>query len=271
MKKKGKKKRLKKRSRMMKNYDVIIIGAGVAGMTAGIYAKRAGKAVAIFESKACGGEILQSLKVTNWPGEKEISGPDLMEKIHQQVKELGVEIIFEEVEEVKQADGGFLVTSDETKYNGKTVIIATGTVPRKLDTERAKEIGDRAISYCAICDGALYKDKPVAVIGGGNTAKYDISYVENIASIVYPVLREDPIPEDAVAIFVAIGREPATKIFEGLVDLDEKGYVVAGEDCQTSTPGIFVAGDSRTKNIRQLITASSDGAIAASMAVRYLG
>lgn len=255
----------------MKQYDVIIIGAGVAGMTAAIYAKRASKEVAIFESKACGGGILQSLKITNWPGEKEISGPDLMEKIHQQVKALGVDVILEDVEKVEGTEGGFQVVSDETEYFGKTIIIATGTVPRKLDPNRMHEIGDRPVSYCAICDGALYKDKPVAVIGGGNTAKYDISYLENIASKVYPVHREDTIPDDAVAVFVAIGREPATEIFKGLVDLDEKGYIVAGEDCQTSREGVFAAGDCRTKSIKQLITASADGAIAASMAVRYLG
>ncbi|MBR5354792.1 MAG: FAD-dependent oxidoreductase, partial [Alphaproteobacteria bacterium] len=150
------------------------------------------------------------------------------------------------------------------------VIIATGTEPRRLSEKQEKDAGERAISYCAICDGALYKDKPVVVVGSGNTAKQEIKYLENIASKVYHIHHDDPIPKDAVAVFVAIGRVPATEEFEKLVELDDAGFIVASEDCKTSCSGVFVAGDCRTKAVRQLVTASGDGAVAADAALKYL-
>ena len=146
-----------------------------------------------------------------------------------------------------------------------------GTEPRKLSEAQMKDAGERAVSYCATCDGALFKDKPVVVVGSGNTAKHEIAYLKNIASEVYHIHHDEPIPEDAVAVFVAIGRVPSTEVARGLVEIDENGFIVANEDCHTSCPGVFAAGDCRTKSIRQLVTAAGDGAIAATEAVHYLG
>ena len=252
-------------------YDIIIVGAGMAGLTAGIYAARAGKKALILESGAVGGQILTAPKLENWPGNFGISGADLMKNIHKQATGLGVEIEFEEVEKIEKKNDKFLVVTDENEYTTSAVILATGTVPRKLSEKQTKDAGNRAISYCATCDGALYKGKPVVVVGSGNTAKQEISYLKNIASKVYHIHHDDPIPDDAEAVFVAIGRIPATDAFSDLVELDQDGYIVAKEDCKTSCAGVFVAGDCRTKNTRQLVTAAGDAAVAAEQAVKYLG
>lgn len=257
-------------------YDVIIVGAGIAGMTAGIYVARAGRSVLVLESHVRGGQIVESLKVGNWPGYESISGPDLMDKIYHQMNNLGVEIVYENVEKISTLDGNdgrerFLVKTDESEYSCGAIIIAVGTVPRKLSTKQTADAGERPISYCATCDGVLYAGKPVVVVGSGNTAKYEIMYLENIASKVYHIHHDEPIPVDAEAIFVAIGRVPATEFLKELVELDTDGYVVAGEDCVTSRPGVFVAGDCRVKSVRQLVTAAGDGAVAATEAIKYLG
>ena len=255
----------------METYDIIIIGAGVAGMTAAIYAGRANKKVLILEKKLSGGQIITASKVMNWPGELLISGADLTKKISHQVDSLGIKTKYETVEKVEEIkDGGFLVKTDESGYSCGAVIIAVGTEPRRLSKKQAEEAGFRPISYCATCDGSLYQGKPVVVVGSGNTAKHEIDYLKNIASKVYHIHHSDPIPEDAEAIFVAIGRIPETEAFDGLIELDENEYIVAGEDCHTSKEGIFVAGDSRTKTLRQLVTAAADGAVAAVEAVKFL-
>lgn len=257
-------------------YDVIIIGAGIAGMTAAIYAGRAGKTVLLIEKKVYGGQIVESLEVNNWPGEASISGKDLTEKIYHQMNNLGVEVNYEKVVAIEkrdesESDERFLVKTDEGEYMCGAIIVATGTEPRKLSEKQAKDAGERPISYCATCDGALYKNKPVVVVGSGNTAKHEIKYLEGLASKVYHIHHDDPIPEEAVAVFVAIGRVPNTEFLKELVELDEAGYVVAGEDCTTTCVGIYVAGDCRTKSVRQLVTAAGDGAVAASAAYRFLG
>ena len=184
---------------------------------------------------------------------------------------LGVKIAYEKVIKINDIGGGFLVKTDETEYKCGAVIIASGTEPRRLSEEQVANAADRPISYCATCDGALYKDKPVVVVGSGNTAKHEIKYLEGIASKVYNIHHDELIPEDAEAIFVAIGRVPNTEVFKGLVEMDGDGYIVAGEDCKTSRLGVFVAGDCRTKTTRQLVTAAGDGAVAAMNAVQYLG
>ena len=257
------------------DYDIIIIGAGVAGMTAAIYVARANKSVLILEEKVPGGQIVNALSISNWPAELGISGAELSEKIYHQANNLGAKIVYERVENVSEtySDSGkkkFLVKTDEREYSSGAIIIATGTEPRKLSKKQMKEVGERPISYCATCDGAIYKDKPVAVIGGGDTAKHEVRYLSNIASKVYQVYRDDPIPDDVVAVFVAVGRVPNTDVFAGLVERDENGYIKAGEGCKTSHEGVFVAGDCRTKGLRQLVTASSDGAMAGIMAMQYL-
>lgn len=252
-------------------YDVIIIGAGMAGLTAAIYAKRAGRSVLVLESQMRGGQIVTSAKVTNWPGLPDISGAELMKTVSRQVSDLGVETRYEKViSVVKNNKMGFVVKTDEGEYAGSALIIATGTEPKKLPEKQAAEAEGKPILYCATCDGALYAGKPVAVVGGGNTAKHEVSYLSKIASKVHPVHRNDVIPKEVAAVFVAIGRAPRTDFLKGLVELDKDGYIAAGEDCHTSLEGVFAAGDCRTKLLRQLVTAASDGAMAASEATSYI-
>ncbi len=264
-------------------YDIMIIGAGVAGMTAAIYARRAGKTVCVFEKGAYGGQIVSAINVGNWPGEESISGVDLAKKIYHQMNKLGVEVKDEEVISVAQSDEflsiddakneakkAWVVKTDEAEYSCGAIIIAVGTEPRRLSKKQLESVGKRAISYCATCDGALYKGKPVVVVGSGNTAKHEIKYLEGIASKVYQIHHDEPIPEDAEAVFVATRRVPGTGFLRGVVDMDEEGCVVASENCRTSCPGILVAGDCRTKSLRQLVTAASDGAMAANEAIKYL-
>ena len=301
----------------MKYYDVIVIGAGIAGMTAAIYARRAGKTVLVFEGKAYGGQIINTLNIENWPGDYGVSGVDLSQKIYHQMNNLGAEIEFDEVTEVldRDKDGHFVVKTESEEYSCSDIIIAVGAEDKKAGFPREEEMTGRGVSYCATCDGAFYKDKDVAVIGGGNTALYDASYLSNIAKKVYLVHRrdefrgdsreveklqkcenvefvlgyvpkevlgdkkveglvvapsgkvEDAVDErrlDASGIFVAVGKKPMTEIFAGLVELDENGYIVAGEDCKTTHEGIYAVGDCRTKDVRQLVTAAADGAVAAS-------
>ena len=255
----------------METYDTIIVGAGIAGLTAAIYMRRAGRTVLVLESKIHGGQIINTVNIENWPGKLGVSGAELMQDIYKQAIELGAEVEYEEVLGIKKDGDNFVVETEDEKYLAKSIILAMGTEPRKLSEKQTADAGNRAISYCATCDGALYKGKPVVVVGSGNTAKHEAKYLENIASKVYHIHHDDPIPEDAAAVFVAIGRIPNTGFLNGLVKLDDNGYIVAGEDCQTSVPGIFVAGDCRTKSVRQLVTAAGDGAIASEAAVHYLG
>lgn len=251
-------------------YDILVIGAGMAGLTSAIYGARASKSVLVLESKTAGGQILESRSVSNWPGSPEISGVDLMKEVENQAKKMGAEIKYEEVSNVSATSNGFLIFADENEHKAKTVIIATGTKPREMSAKQTADAGERPISYCATCDGALYAGKPVVVVGHGNTAKYEVKYLENIASKVYQIHHDDPIPEDAEAVFVAIGRVPYTDFLKGFVELDGDGYVMADENCKTSVPGVFVAGDCRVKSARQLVTAAADGAVAATEAIEYL-
>ncbi|MBQ3293054.1 FAD-dependent oxidoreductase [Candidatus Saccharibacteria bacterium] len=267
----------------MKKYDVVIVGAGIAGMTAAIYAVRAGKSVLVLEEKMQGGQIINTINIENWPGDMGVTGAELSQKIYQQMLDLGAEMEYEKVLEISKsaefnsetdasnaARACYNVRTDETEYLASAVIIATGTEPRKLSDAQAADAGKRPISYCATCDGALYKNKTVVVVGHGNSAKHEVKYLEGICAKVYNIHHDEPIPEDAEAVFVAIGRLPGTGFLKNVVDLDDNGYVVADESCHTSADGIFVAGDCRTKGFRQLVTAASDGSIAAMEAVKYL-
>lgn len=255
----------------MKQYDIVIVGAGIAGLTAAIYAVRAGKTTIVLEGKMEGGQIINTINIENWPGDMRVTGVDLIRKIKAQAEELGAEIDYVNVEKIEKTQGGFEIFGDmDEKLKAKSVILAMGTNPRKLSNEMMKDAGKRPVSYCATCDGALYKGKNVVVVGHGNSAKHEVKYLEGICNKVYNIHHDDPIPEDADAVFVAIGRLPATECAKGLVDIDDKGYIVAGEDCKTSVPGVFVAGDCRTKDLRQLVTAASDGAMAATGCIDYI-
>lgn len=302
-------------------YDVVIIGAGIAGLTAAIYVRRSNKTVLVLEGQAYGGQIINTLQIENWPGDYGVSGVDLMQKIYKQATELGAEVEFEEVEVVEKVGEDFVIKTEDGEYKAGAVILAVGAEDKKLGIEREAELTGRGVSYCATCDGAFYKDKKVAVIGGGNTALYDALYLADIASKVYLVHRRNEFRGDAVlveklkrkenvefvlgyvpeqilgddkvagvklapsgkvdsvtsekildvdGIFVAIGKKPATEKYAELVKLDENGYIVASEDCRTSCDGVYVAGDCRTKDIRQLVTAAADGAVTADAAVHYL-
>lgn len=293
-------------------YDVIIIGAGPAGLTAAIYARRANKKTLVLEATTYGGQIINTLDIDNYPLEPHISGIDFAKKLYNQAKDAGAEIEFEKVTEIVNNGDVKTVKTEDDEYEGKTVIIATGSMNRKLGLENEDMLVGRGISYCATCDGAFYKDKNVAVVGGGNTALEDALYLSDIAKKVYLIHRRDEFRGDAETIetlreknnvefimnsnvtklvadktlekieindekmididglFVAIGRTPANVEFKDLVKLDESGYIEAGEDCKTNVEGIFVAGDNRTKAVRQLVTATGDGAIAATNAIKYL-
>ena len=298
-------------------YDVVIVGAGIAGLTAAIYARRAEKSVLVLEGKVPGGQIINTLTIENWPGDMGVSGVELMRKIQKQAMELGAEIEMEEVEGIQKVDDGFVVKTEEDEYEARAIILAVGAEDKKLGLAREDELTGKGVSYCATCDGAFYKGKPVVVIGGGNTALYDALYLSDIVSKVYlvhrrnefrgdkalvnklrqrenvefvtPFVPEELLGEDkttgikvkmvdsdkvragdkyrfleADGVFVAIGRKPQTAKFAELVELDDSGYIVAGEDCKTTCPGVFAAGDCRTKSVRQLVTAAGDGAVAVS-------
>lgn len=297
-------------------YDIIIIGAGPAGLTASIYARRAAKKVLVLEANTYGGQIINTLDIENYPVEPHISGFDFATKLYNQAKDLGAEIKFEKVIDINdQKEIKELITNKNT-YRAKAIIIATGSENRKLGIEKEDELVGKGISYCATCDGAFYKGKTVAVVGGGNTALEDALYLADISSKVYLIHRRDEFRGEEKTLnllkkknnvefiynsnvtkleadnrlksieitnkdgtqknieidglFIAIGRVPENQNFAKLINLDDAGYVIAKEDCITNVAGIFVAGDNRVKEVRQLVTATSDGAVAASNAVKYI-
>lgn len=297
-------------------YDIIIVGAGPAGLTSAIYSKRASKNTLVLEARSYGGQIVNTLKIENYPVAPHISGFEFATNLYNQVKELGVDINFESVIKIKDMNDYKEVITNKNTYQTKTVIIATGSQNKKLGLKDEDTFIGKGISYCATCDGAFYKDKTVAVVGGGNTAVEDALYLTNVASKVYLIHRRDEFRAENKLIeelkqkenvefvynsqvtkinandkiesieiknkegenktleisglFVAIGRNPENEIFEGLIDMDEYGYILSKENCHTNIDGIFVAGDNRKKDVRQLVTATSDGAIAATEAVKYV-
>lgn len=298
-------------------YDVIVIGAGTAGMTAGIYARRAGKTVLIIEEKNYGGQIINTPEVENYPGISKVSGFTFANNLYNQTRELGTEFKFEEVIKIQNNSGYKVVVTNKTKYQGKTVIIATGAKNRPLEVNNEDKLTGAGVSYCATCDGAFFRGKDVAVVGGGNTALEDALFLSDYCNLVYVVHRRnefrgekgltDILKEkgnvkfvfDSVVksikgeqsvegleilnvkkntlseikvqgAFIAIGQMPDNEKFSDMVELDGKGYIKADETCTTNTEGVFVAGDCRTKQVRQLTTAASDGAVAALAACSYI-
>ena len=294
-------------------YDIIIIGGGPAGLTAGIYGVRANKKVLVIESTACGGQIINTSHIDNYPVAPHITGIEFGQTLEKQARDLGVEIEFDTVTSISKDSDGFTVVTEDDSYPGKSVIIATGTQPRKLGLTNEDDFVGRGISYCATCDGKFYEHKTVAVNGGGNSALHEALYLSNIASMVYLIHRRDEFrgsdslvdkvkSKDNIelvlnstivellgdgklqsikldngrtieidGLFVSIGRMPNTAtLYTGLA-LADGDYVSASDDCKTNIDGLFVAGDVRAKEIRQLVTATADGAIAATMAIQYLG
>lgn len=296
-------------------YDIIVIGGGPAGLTAAIYARRANKSVLVIEKGSFGGQITFSPKVENIPGFNEVTGNEFAEKLVEQALGLDAEVECAEVLEIKQGDVKTVVT-DSGEFEAKTVIVATGAKHRMLGLAREEEFVGEGISFCAVCDGAFYAGRDVAVIGGGNSALQEAILLADLANKVYVVqnldfltgeqkLQEKLSAKENVEIilghtvkgiigdttltgitiadsndnekqldidgmFVAIGLIPQNEAFEGIINLDERGYVTSDENCLTNADGIFVAGDCRSKKIRQVATAAADGAVAALAACDYL-
>lgn len=297
-------------------YDIIIIGGGPAGLTAALYACRANKSVLVIEKASFGGQITYSPRVENIPGFLDVTGNEFAEKLVEQVLAQNAEVECAQV--LKITDNGEFKTvlTDSGEFTSKAVIVATGAKHRLLGLEREEEFIGEGISFCAVCDGAFYENKTVAVIGGGNSALQEAILLSDLAQKVYVVQNLDFFTgeeklvnqlksKDNVEIilgtvvesilgneefegivirnnsnetselkldgmFVAIGLVPQNEEFSDLINLDERGYVAAGEDCRTNANGIFVAGDCRTKSIRQVTTAVGDGAVAALAACEYI-
>ncbi len=298
-------------------YDIVIVGAGPAGLTAAIYARRASKSVLVLEAKAWGGQIINTPDIENYPVVAHISGADFANDLYKQATALGAEVKLEKVIGLEDLGKSKKVRSNLAEYEAGAVILATGSENRKLGVDREQELTGRGVSYCATCDGNFFRKRDVAVVGGGNTALEDALYLSELANKVYLIHRRDSFrgEEATVArlrekenvefvynanvtallgdkrlsgievtdklsgarrsievkgLFVAVGRIPENEGFRELIELDASGYAVAGENCRTRVPGVFVAGDNRTKEVRQLVTAAADGAVAATEAVKFL-
>ncbi len=298
-------------------HDIIIIGAGPAGLTAALYALRADKSVLVLEKETFGGQITFSPNVENYPSVIQMSGNEFAEKLLDQVMHHGADIELAKAEKIIKCDGYNTVVTDHGTFDGKAVIIATGSRHRHLGIDRELELIGEGVSYCAVCDGAFYNGREVAVIGGGNTALQEavmlseycphvyviqnlsamtgegrlvskLAAKENVSfifdSVVAELLGDSKLTgikihntktgEDTEikvdGIFVAIGQVPENECFSDVVKLNAWGYIDADESCTTESAGIFVAGDCRSKMIRQITTAASDGSIAALAACRYV-
>ena len=294
-------------------YDVIIIGGGPAGITAGIYCVRAGLKTLVLEKNAIGGQIASSPLVENYPGTPEISGLELANIFEKQAEDLGVQIEFEEVQSIDYGKTKKVIT-DYNTYECKAIIVATGAKYRLLGLENEKKFIGNGISFCTSCDGAFYKKEDVAVVGGGNSAAVNALYLAKICHKVYLIVRKDKMRSDMSLIkkikqtdnievlyksvvtkligddklceiiyqndeanqslkikglFLSIGLDAQTEIIKDRLLLNEENYIQS-DDCTTSEEGIFVAGDCRSKMLRQLTTATSDGALAATRAINYL-
>lgn len=293
----------------MQNYDILIVGAGCAGLTAAVYAARAGKRVAVFESTSVGGQIATSPLVENYPGIASISGLDFSMNLLEQAQSFGAELIPANVyglrAEGEGADARRILDTDDGEYAAPAVILATGAKHRPLGLARETEMVGRGVSYCATCDGAFFRGKTVAVVGGGSAALVSAQALSGLAKQVYLIHRRDEFRGEAAladrlaaienvtfllgrnvtglvgdahltaitlddgstlpldGLFIAVGQQASNEAFASAVALDERGYIVAGEDCRTTMPGVWAAGDCRTKAVRQLTTAAADGTVCA--------
>lgn len=306
----------------MKNrYDVIIIGAGPAGLSAALYAGRAKLRTLVLDGAQEGGQIRITDEILNYPGIEKISGEDFTQSMVNQARNVGAEIKFAKVKTITTGDKGIhTVVTNQGPFEAVSVIVATGAVPTPLGFPGEKEYQGRGVSYCATCDGALFADKDVFVIGGGYAAAEEAVFLTRFARKVYALIRRDEyscsgiavdevlsnpkievlfntevvdvtgdqLPrairlknnktgeektyenKDSFGIFVFIGYTPQTTWLKGIVDMDEKGYVLTNDQMETSVKGIYAAGDVRPKNLRQLVTAASDGAVAATDAQHYI-
>ncbi len=289
-------------------YDVIIIGTGPAGLAAAIYAKRAKlNTLLLDKSRFSGGQVLTTYEVDNYPGLPAISGMELGKRFKEHAKEMGAEAVAEEVLSIRPEADRVLVETKKNTYETKTVLVATGADHRLLGVPGEDELTGMGVSYCATCDGAFFKNKVTAVVGGGDVAVEDAIFLARFCKKVYLIHRRDSLRAakslqeklflldnvevlwdtvvkevkgkekveqiiiesvktkdmqqiTADGLFIAVGISPNSELLKDIAEMDKGGYVKAGEDGQTSQPRIFVAGDVRTKELRQIVTAVSDGA-----------
>lgn len=299
-------------------YDIIIIGGGPAGYTSALYAARAGLDTLVIEKMTIGGQLTLTGDIDNYPGFDEgIDGITLGMKMQKGAERFGAKTLYDEVTALELTDKIKKITTYSGTFEAKAVILATGASPRELGVENEGKLTGRGIHYCAHCDGRFYKDKTVAVVGGGNSAVSDALYLSRLAKKVYLIHRRDSLRATKIyhdplmntenveflwnskitelvfekrvtgakimnvvtneesdlvcdGIFVSIGRRPATELLKGIIDLDENGYIVADESTKTSIEGVFAVGDVRTKALRQIVTAVSDGAVAVHFAEEYI-
>lgn len=298
-------------------YDIGIIGGGTAGLTAAIYGQRAGKTTIVVESAAYGGQIASSPNVENYPGIASISGSEYAMNLMNQAAALGAELKMEQVTGIREEDGHKVLVTSGGDIACRTVIVATGMVHRHLGLPKEEKLTGAGVSYCATCDGAFFRGRDVAVVGGGSTALQDADFLANFCRTVYLIHRRDEfrgeislvemvkkrenvtfvlssvvkeiLGENAVeglklldkktgkessldvsGVFIAVGQIPKNDLFADVIRLDGDGFILAAEDCMTSRPGVFAAGDCRTKEVRQLTTAAADGTVAAMAALTYL-
>ncbi|AWP36325.1 thioredoxin-disulfide reductase [Heyndrickxia coagulans] len=299
-------------------YDVIIIGAGPAGMTAAVYASRSDLKTLMIERGVPGGQMVNTEEVENYPGYESILGPELSNKMFEHAKKFGAEYAYGDIKGI-EIDGDYKIVKAGAKaYKALAVIIATGAQYKKLGVKGENELGGRGVSYCAVCDGAFFKGKDLVVVGGGDSAVEEGNYLTRFANKVTIVHRRDQLraqkilqdrafknekidfiwnhtvkeiheengkvgsvtlvstvdglekPFKTDGVFIYIGMVPLTKPFENLGITNEAGYILTNEEMETKIPGIFAAGDVREKTLRQIVTATGDGSIAAQNAQHYV-
>ena len=302
---------------MQELFDVIIVGAGPAGLTAAIYASRANLSVLMIESGVNGGKLSKTYEIENYPGIEKISGVELADQLTKHGQKFGAKLIAGEVQKIVDGETKKVILSSGDEYEGKTIIVATGTKERTLNLPQADNFTGRGISYCAVCDGFFYRKKDIVVIGGGNSALEESLYLASLANKVTIVIRRDEfraeasvvdkvkanekieivtksVPNalriendritgleirnvdtnetstiDCVGIFPYIGADPCTDFVDDSI-LDERGYIKVNDDMSTAIKGIYAAGDCIVKDLRQVVTACNDGAIAANSVIKSL-
>lgn len=301
-----------------KIYDVIIVGAGPAGMTAAVYTSRANLSTLMIERGIPGGQMANTEEIENYPGFDHILGPDLSTKMFEHAKKFGAEYAYGDVKGIVDGDEYKTITAGSKEYKARAVILTTGAEYKKMGIPGESELGGRGVSYCAVCDGAFFKQKNLVVVGGGDSAVEEGVYLTRFADKVTIVHRRDELraqkilqdrafandkidfiwshtvkeikgengkvsgvtlvstddgtetEKDIDGVFIYIGMLPLTKPFADLGILNDQGYVVTNEQMETSVPGIYAAGDLREKTLRQVVTATGDGSIAAQAAQHYV-
>ncbi|MFJ7649291.1 thioredoxin-disulfide reductase [Lysinibacillus sp. NPDC097279] len=301
-----------------KIYDVVIIGAGPAGMTAAVYTSRANLSTLMIERGIPGGQMANTEEVENYPGFDTILGPELSTKMFEHAKKFGAEYAYGDVSEIIDGEEYKIIKSGAKEYKTRSIILSTGAEYKKMGVPGEKELGGRGVSYCAVCDGAFFKQKNLVVVGGGDSAVEEGVYLTRFADKVTIVHRRDKLRAQKIlqdrafandkidfiwnatvkeineangkvggvtlqstvdgtesefnadGVFIYIGMLPLTKPFEALGILNEAGYIVTNENMETKVPGIFAAGDVREKTLRQIVTATGDGSIAAQAAQHYV-